>query len=457
MTSERRESAGETARQPWLANLFSAWHSFSLLRTATGTLGLRIAAGGLAFINGILLARLLGPHEFGIYTLVLTAVTLAATIAALGLPYLATREIASYEAREQWGLLKGMISTSHLAIVLAAVVAVGIIIGLGSTGLVFASWPTPLLVAAALIVPLMALNLLRAGVLRGLHWVILADFPDLLMRPLVLLVLLGTTYLWLEKADSVLAMDLQLAAIGSAFVLGTLFLRGKIPSRAAGAKAERQVGHWAKEAQPLFWMTIVALFEGQVAIYALGSLAGAGHVGVFQAALQFVGLVSMGLTAINRPLQPKLAAAWATGDRSRAQDLINEAAKLSAVIGLASAVLLIPFAGIVPYLYGAQFQASADILRILVIGQLFNTLAGPCGLVLVSTGHQRTALYAVVAALGVNVLGNLVLVPLYAANGAAVAVTMSLLTWNVIMVWRVSRLTRLNTSLFQIVFSGDRT
>jgi O-antigen/teichoic acid export membrane protein len=456
MTSERKESADETGRQPRLADLFSAWNSFSLLRSATGTLGLRIAAGGLAFVNGILLARLLGPHEFGIYTLVLTAVTLAATIGALGLPYLATREIASYEAREQWALLKGMISTSHLAVSVAATVAVGVLIGIRSTGLVFSDWPTPLMVAGALIVPLMALNLLRGGILRGLHWVILADVPDLLVRPLVFLALLGAAYLWVDRADSVLAVGLQLAAIASAFVLGTFLLQSKIPSRVAAAKSERQAGWWASEAQPLFWMTIVALFEGQVAIYALGSLSGAGHVGVFQAALQFVGLVSVGLMAINRPLQPRLAAAWAKGDRSRAQELINEAAKLSAVIGLASAVLLIPFAGIVPYLYGTQFQASADILRILVIGQLFNALAGPCGLVLASTGHQRTALYAVVAALGVNVLGNLVLVPLYAANGAAVAVTMSLLTWNVIMVWRVSRLTRLNTSIFQMFLFGAR-
>jgi O-antigen/teichoic acid export membrane protein len=457
MTSERKESADETGRQSSLANLFSAWQNFSLLRTATGNLGLRIAGGGLAFVNGILLARLLGPHELGTYTLVLTAVTLAATIAALGLPFLVTREVASYEAREEWGLLKGMISTSYLAVAVVAVAAAGIFIGLIATGVVAAEWPTPLLIAGALIAPLIALNLLRSSILRGLHWVILADLPDLLMRPLVLFVLLGAAYFSLDRAHASLAMYLQLVAISCAFLVGSWFLLGKVPSRAAGAKPERHLGRWAREAQPFFWITIVSLLEGQVAIYALGSLAGPGHVGMYQAAFQLVSLVSMGLVAVNMPLQPKLAAAWATGDRSKAQDLINEAAKLSAVIGLASAVLLIPFAGIVPYLYGIQFQPSVEILRILVIGQLFNALAGPCGLVLASTGHQRTALYAVVAALGVNVLGNLVLVPLYAANGAAVAVTMSLLTWNVIMVWRVSRLTRLHTSIFQMFLPGART
>jgi O-antigen/teichoic acid export membrane protein len=457
MTSERRDSPDEKGRQPWPANLLSAWRGFALLPTATGSLGLRIAAGGLAFLNGILLARMLGPDELGIYTLVLASVTLAATIAALGLPSLVARETASYQARGQWGLLKGMISTGHLAVAAAAALAVAIILGVRGAGFVLMDWPKPLLFAATLIVPLMALNRLRGGILRGLHWVILADIPDRLVRPLVLLVLLAGTYFWFGRADSALAMGLQLAAIGCAFVLGTLFLWGKIPARARAAKPELHVWQWVKEAQSFFGITVVALLEGQVAIYALGSLAGAGHVGMYQVAFQFIALVSMGLTAVNMPLQPKLVAAWATGDRSRAQDLINEAAKLSAVIGLGSAAFLIPFAGIVPYLYGHQFQASVDILRILVVGQLFNALAGPCGLVLASTGHQRTALYAVVAALAVNVLGNLLLVPTYAANGAAAAVTMSLLTWNGIMVRRVFRLTRLNTSVFQMFLSRART
>lgn len=76
-----------------------------LIVTALGGFGLKIGAAVLGFVNGIIIARLLGPREFGIYTLLMATSALAATIATLGLPSLITRQLATYIAKEQWGML----------------------------------------------------------------------------------------------------------------------------------------------------------------------------------------------------------------------------------------------------------------------------------------------------------------------------------------------------------------
>ena len=76
--------------------------SSGLIVTALGRLGLKIGAAGLGFLNGIITARLLGPREFGIYTLLMATTTLVATISVLGLPSLITRQLAAYAVHEQW-------------------------------------------------------------------------------------------------------------------------------------------------------------------------------------------------------------------------------------------------------------------------------------------------------------------------------------------------------------------
>ena len=94
--------------------LITALGGFTLLRTTVATLSLKIAGAGLGFANSILLARMLGPSEFGVYAVAMSLVNLAATLAVLGLPMLVARETAANAAHDQWNHLKGFLRRSSL-------------------------------------------------------------------------------------------------------------------------------------------------------------------------------------------------------------------------------------------------------------------------------------------------------------------------------------------------------
>jgi O-antigen/teichoic acid export membrane protein len=442
---------------PMHRRLFKYLHTSPLAVTASGSLVLRIVGAGLGFLSAVVLARWLGPRDFGLYTLVMAAVSLAATVAALGLPSLLVREVARYGEHKQWNLLRGLVGTAHrwAALVVVAIVVLGFAAWVAVPAL--ASLPVALIVAGLGIVPVMTFNQLRASILRGLHWVILSDIPDFFVRPLVMLCLVGGVYFSTRAANPSLAIGLQLAAALCAFVVGTVLLYRKSPSSVRIVRPDVERRQWLSETKSFFAITLLTLLEGQVAVYSLGYIGGTHSVGLFQAAYQFVMPVSLGLVAVNQPLLPKLAAAWARDDRATAQILIGEAAKLGAVVGLAAAAVLIPFAGLVSLIYGGQYHASGDILRVLVIGQLVNTLSGPCGVVLSATGRQRVVLLAVTIALGVNIVANAVLDPLYGGIGAATAVALSLLTWNGLMVYYAFRLTNLRTSIAQVLLTQGRS
>lgn len=421
----------------------------NLLVTSLGGFTLKIGTAGLIFLNGILLARLLGPREFGIYSIISATVALAATITALGLPTLITRQTAIYVAREQWGLLKGFISKSQQWVLLSSLVGGAMVVNL--LFILIDEQHTIIhlgtLVVIFLLILIMALSFVRAAILRGLHWVISADFPELILRPFAMLIMLGACTLSIPKTDAAQALLMQLAAASLAFMAGLWIMRQRMPVEVSVVQPETAGPQWFVAALPFFGIALVGTLEGQVALYILGYRTDAAQVGLFQVASQLVGLMTMGLVAVNMPLQPLIATAWAKGDRDTVQKLATHAVRVSTAIALTGGIILITLTEPLLQLYGQSYQAAAPALRILVIGQLFNASAGSCGLILAMTGQQNMVLIGQLLALVVNVAAAWLLTNLWGSTGAAVAAALGLVTWNGLMAIAVLKRNHINTTI----------
>jgi len=79
-----------------------------LARGGVGSLALKLLHAGLTLTVSVLLARFLGPVEYGIYAFAFAAVTLLAIPVQMGLPLLVVRETAAGRAREDPGLVNGI-------------------------------------------------------------------------------------------------------------------------------------------------------------------------------------------------------------------------------------------------------------------------------------------------------------------------------------------------------------
>lgn len=399
----------------------------------------------MGLMNGVLLARMLGPAEFGVYSIAVAAVTLFATLAALGLPSLVTREVAVHHAQKHGPLLKGLLATSQRWVSFASLffVLVGcalVLLEMVPPALTMIGW-----VSVLVLIPLLALNQLRAAILRGLHWVVTADVPDLLLRPFAMLIMLGCIYVFAIQMNADLALLIQVGAVFLALAFGRWSLARRLPQFVRQARAETTYPYWLRSSGVFLVITIVGLLEGQVPLYLLGYLAGPEQAGLYQATNQIVGVVVMGLVAINLPLQPKLAAAWFRRDRRESQKLVTEATRLGTAVALAGALVLVPFAEWILRIYGSEYTGAANALRILVVGQFVNAASGPCALVLAATGHQKFVLHGIGMGLVVSATVVLMLVPQYGAMGAALGVMIGLLVWNALLIYWSWRLVNIRT------------
>ncbi len=404
-----------------------------LLSTAAGTLGLKAIGVVLAGGNAILLGRILGPQHYGVYAISLAAASLLGMAASLGLPGLLTREVSVSNSKQDWLQLGSVVRTSLRWVLNASLVGVAGVLCLVVSKAISVPLGVAGLAALLVVVPVASLNLLRASILRGLGSVVSADVPDLVFRPAVMLLAIGTVYLAATPLGSEGAVVLYVGTVFLAFVVGAWLLVRKMPAEAW--RAPRRVSHlqMTREAWPFLALALVGMLRDQTPLFLLGGLADAEAAGIYHAANRLVSLVVAGLVAANLPLQPQLAAAYAHGDLAESQRLVTEAARIGAGIALAGALFLVPLAPWILGLFGDGFDSATNVLRILIVGQLVSAGLGACGLVLAMTGHQGAALAGFCVAIAVMTAVGFCLIPTMGAVGAALANVAGLVTWNTIL------------------------
>jgi O-antigen/teichoic acid export membrane protein len=132
-----------------------------------------------------------------------------------------------------------------------------------------------------------------------------------------------------------------------------------------------------------------------------------------------------------------LASAQAAVDRRAIQPLYAFATRLSTVLVLPLAVALVLLGDQILDLFGPGAQAAHPILTALVVGRAIETVIGPAGPVLETTGHRGLPLVNSLVGLGAWALLAFLLVPTMDGTGMALAVSAG---WTVAAVLAIAEL-----------------
>src|SRR5690554_7702772 len=80
----------------------------NLMRGGLASIAIKIFGLGLSLLTAIILARTLGPEQYGVYSYVLAIVSILAIPAMFGLPSWIVRETAKAEVKHEWGKMGGV-------------------------------------------------------------------------------------------------------------------------------------------------------------------------------------------------------------------------------------------------------------------------------------------------------------------------------------------------------------
>ncbi len=417
--------------------------SGNALRRGIAGIAMKASATGLGFVVAAVLARLLGPDGYGIYSYVYALVLLMAIPAEFGLATLVVRETAKAGAVGRWGAVRGVwLWASSAASVLALLfAAVG-----GLLAWIFADRFNQAQLATfgwgLALVPLMALGNLRGAALRGLGRVVTGQLPEGVLRPVFLLAMVGIALAsgQLANPSANAAMVLHVAAAALTFVAGALLL---LHARPAGLRATSQLEmegrSWLTAALPLSLMGGMLVINQQIGIVILGIFGTAEEVGVYKVVMQGGVLITFGMQAINSIVAPYFSRFHAQGDTRRLQAIVTASARASLLLAVPFMVLFVVWGEqLLRLIFGERFGSGYVALVTLAAGYCISVAIGLANTLLNMTGFEQETARSVVVAVAANVLLTLVLTPAFGMNGTAFAAVISFTVWKV-QLWIVAR------------------
>ena len=431
---------------------------WNLARDTGAALIIQVGGVSLTYLLQVVLARWMGKAEYGIYEYVMAWSILLGIFAGLGLARTNLRLISEYRVKEDWGRLRGIFQASSLIVLLA-----GCLIALVGTAILLLvdrdrafAYTTPLLIGVWLI-PLQGLVQLLLEISRALEDVTLAYTPYQIVWPV--LILCGGL--------AIAEFNIPLTSIPMIYLATGLLVVVLLGQRwLIGNKIEREF----EPAEPIYdykeWFTIalVLLLQGsfvvilnQTDIVMVGNFLGPEKAGTYSAAIKTAMLISIILQTVNTIVAPTFVALYYQKDIIGLQKIVATVSTWIFWPSLVLGILFMTFSHAILGLFGSDFLAVDWELKVLVLGRVLDAVCGSVGCLMVMTGHQNQSVVVFGFTAAINLILNAVLIPLFGSLGAAIATTVSLVTWNIALSILVIKYIGVSPSIFYNLFSKFRS
>jgi O-antigen/teichoic acid export membrane protein len=416
---------------------------------------------GRAFGYGsrLIIARL-GASDYGLVALGFAVMSIAATLSMVGMTQGVIRYVSFYKGKEDKGRIKGtIISTLKITLPLSLILAFVLFWQ--------ASWIsihvfhdanlTPILRIFAIGIPfsVLASNLLSTTVgFQDMRYNVYAQYifqEPLKLAAIVVLLLLGFGVLGA-------AWGWVLAIIAMSFLAFYFLEKNVFPIFKTKVKAVSVDKELLSFSLPLLFAGIAGLIMGWTDTLMLGYFSSSADVGIYNVALptaQLIRAIPGALGVIFFPVISELYARNKIEDLRRTYSVVTKW-MLALICPPFLLVLLFPDQ-IIKILFGAEYIAGATALSILVFGFMIGSVVGPASQTLQAYGRTKTVMMTNYIGAAINFLLNLLLIPIYGVNGAAIATGFSLALLcilNFLFAYRVAKIQPFRLSYLKIILAS---
>lgn len=415
VSSETRR-ADEDADAAWLA------------KGSAIVLGGGFAGQAFQFTCQIVLARLLGPAQFGLYGIGWTLYRLVGPFATLGLNagviYGASVAERSDSGRRRDVLLQSLV---------LGVVAGGVIGAAGYIGAprlciqVFGKGElTAVIRGFALALPLLTGLMVASAATRLTLSMVYSTITEMLTQPglnlLFVFVALHFMHWQLMGAIHATVLSYALALILALFFVLTLFW----PTLRSGDKMRSHVRELLAFSLPASLAAAFLNLINRVNRLVIGAYLPVAQVGIYQAASQTSTLFDIVPNIFNNVIGSRVADLYSRGELNRLEELYRLGAKWS--FYLTMPLFLVVCAapgGVMDVLYGVHYRPGAWPLLIMCLGLMSDAVIGAAAPILIFSGNQKLAGSISTGALVSAIALNYTLVPRFGLIGGAISTALA--------------------------------
>lgn len=419
-----------------------------LLRKIIGSMGLKVGAVLVGFNLNVVIARLLGADQAGIYFWFFSAVSLASVVARQGYDRIVVRQHAgSYgSAPQQIPIFQRHVekrvlinaATIGLALFFAGQFVANSIFHKPEVGLAL-KWSGVCIVFFALLQ-----NLTEA--FKGVERIYTGIFLWGIMYPaLVTLSLWALFHSKWRTALVDLAGDHLLAVLS----LGISVIITWVVSRiiwllitrkwSSNGFSKNKVKVDTKERKRLFLVAIMEYSVNFLPTLLMGVFVISSDIALFEASRRTSMLMAFFLVAFNSVLSPRIAALHAKNDLVAINRLSKRSTLLLILFTFPVMMGVLIFPQYVLQLFGGEFVNAGLALILLSFGQFINVICGPVGIILVMGKKDKEKLQATFAGFLVMIVLSLILLPTIGYLGGAISVSMGVIIQNLVSIYFVKK------------------
>jgi len=382
---------------------------------------------GLLFLWFV--ANKYGSRIQGIFSIAFMFLSICAMISKLGISAALVKWIANAKTK---GIEKYIVLKS-LSLVLISSILIGFILFvLSQTISLMYDKPNieKSLKYAALTVPLYALLEVASSYFRGKKLIsVFGTYFHFLKFLLPLLFLSGFYFTNISTDDAPILSYLMGIFLVIIILFVNLFLRFK------DSKSELIEGFTNKfivaESYPMLVSASIVLIMGWSDVFILGFFVTEDVIGVYSTAIKLATIVAFIYNAVATIAAPKIAKFFQSKNFFELKETITFSSNLMLLTGLPIFILLFSWPSFFLGLFGEEYIAGKNVLRILLFAQLVNVLTGPIGVIYNMTNQQKKLQKFIIIALVFNIVLSLLLVREFGLIGVAFASAGGMILWNV--------------------------
>lgn len=377
-----------------------------------------LGVGG-SFLTRLVAARHLGPGEYGVVVLGLTFVNVLATLSLMGLPEGVARQLPRLD--DSMGAIRGPI---------VAVVSIGITISLflGFQAEAIASLfdepgLEPVLVIFAATLPVVVIVRLLVGAFRGMEAVGLRVLIQnvLYQAGAAIAVLVGVFH----GVGAVGIAASWLVAATAAAVVGTYAVHANFDLLRGGASTEMPLGQTIAFSLPLMVSHGLWMLVEQSDSLVLGYFSQASAVGVYDASFTIARMLLVLNSAASFLILPVFSRLHDDGNAAAIREQYRLVTKTIVVVAVpAYCVVVVAPDLVLTTVFGEQYVAGT-VLAVVATGFFTHVATGVNGNALIAIGRTHTVMWGNLYCLIVNLVLNVILVPVFGPLGAAAASALS--------------------------------
>lgn len=416
-----------------------------------GLFGIRLGGAVLNFLSQIIFARLFAPEDVGIIFLAMSTAAFLGLVGTVGYPWLAQTQLPRFETL---GLHK-IQRAFH-----AAFLRDGFIAFVAICTLAFAVsyiWPQPIAVQLALLfgciaTPASMLMRYDSAVANSQRKFALSYIPDFLVRPVILLgyvLAMEFAGIHLSVVHAIIAfvVCLHITNILQAYVLGR---DGAVPSdlKFSNAKLTRAL---RPRAMSLAIVAAVATSFADIVTLVAGMLLPSTELASVAVAVRLAAIAGFVIQITQQFILPDLSAALTKREHGEAMHLLLRLNFMTIATIAAALIGAALFGHWALAIFGSSYVSAWSLLVALMIGQSIRAFSGMNQQLLSIAGYQAQTAGACIVALIFLVVGSILGVRLFGAQGIGYAVIGAELVWSIMLAAQAQNLTGRRGDIFWVL------